>query len=278
MNPENPYGELLDSTMEIVTWNVWGRFGPYHERAAAITRTIANAQPDIIVLQESWATPHGDSQAEWLAQRHGLDHWAIGELGPEHDGWNIVSALVSRWPILDVRHVAFPAHAQLRGWPGEALTAIIDGPRGRVPLINVSLDWPPHASELRQASTRALGDLCKELGRGERYPVIVCGDFNAGPSSAELRMLTGEDATACPGFVLFDAWAKAGSGSGNTWDRTNRWAAPTLLPSRRIDYVMTGWPKSPGGGGDAVAIRLIGNDDVDVPASDHYGLHATLRY
>lgn len=108
--------------------------------------------------------------------------------------------------------------------------------------------------------------------------MVVCGDFNAGPDSAELRSLTGEDTAVLPGFVLFDAWAKAGTGSGVTWDRANRWAMPTLLPSRRIDFVLTGWPGRPGGAGDVVHAELIGDDEPDCPPSDHYGVSALLRY
>jgi hypothetical protein len=83
---------------------------------------------------------------------------------------------------------------------------------------------------------------------------------------------------ARPGFVLFDGWGVAGPGDGATWSRTNPWTVPTLLPDRRIDYLLTGWPR-PGGVGGAVASGLSGTEPVDgVVPSDHYAVWADLRY
>jgi hypothetical protein len=44
----------------------------------------------------------------------------------------------------------------------------------------------------------------------------VCGDFNAGPDSDELRMLTGRSETPVPGLVFYDAWELAGDGTPAT--------------------------------------------------------------
>lgn len=278
MSVEQPYGELVTSMLGVVTWNVWGRFGPYEQRQALIVDALALVHADVIVLQESWTTPGGASQAELLADRLGLKHWFVGEPGLDHGDWNTASAILSRWPIVESEHSPLSVPPDLRGWPGEVVKAVVDGPRGRVPVVGVSLDWPPQASALRRAAVADLARHCKELGRKEEFPVVVCGDFNAGPDSAELRSLTGEDPTAVPGFVLFDAWAKAGSGPGVTWDRTNRWAAPALLPSRRIDFILTGWPTEHGGAGDVIHAELVGDGSPDRPPSDHYGVSAHLRY
>jgi endonuclease/exonuclease/phosphatase family metal-dependent hydrolase len=106
----------------------------------------------------------------------------------------------------------------------------------------------------------------------------VAGDLNAPPDSDEVRMLTGRTAPARPGFVLFDAWEAAGGGSGATWARTNPWAASSLLPDRRIDYVFVGWPRR-GGRGSVVRAWLAGTDAISgVVPSDHYAVVADLRY
>ena len=49
IDPLRPYGPLLESRLRLVTWNVWGRYGPWREREAAITATLAAAQPDVVV-------------------------------------------------------------------------------------------------------------------------------------------------------------------------------------------------------------------------------------
>jgi Endonuclease/Exonuclease/phosphatase family len=52
--PPRSYGPLIETTVRIITWNVWGLYGPWPDREAAITATLRNARPDIVVLTESW--------------------------------------------------------------------------------------------------------------------------------------------------------------------------------------------------------------------------------
>lgn len=279
MSIEQPYGDLVETSLRVLTWNLWGRFGPWEQREQKILDAVAAADPDVIALQETWATESGESQAERIATRLGYGHWFVAASSLTFDSWGPASAVVSRWPITASLQTALRAVDGLRGWPGEVVACRIGGPRGAIPLMGVALDWPPQRSALRQASARQLAALAEEWGDGTTFPVVVCGDFNAAPDSAELRMLTGLDETAMPGFVLFDAWDKAGDGPGVTWDRENRWAGPTLLPSRRIDYVLTGWPSREGGAGDVVSATIVGRSPGDrLPPSDHYGVLARLRY
>lgn len=52
----------------------------------------------------------------------------------------------------------------------------------------------------------------------------------------------------------------------------NPWTVPTLLPDRRIDNLLTGWPHR-GGVGSAVASALAGMQPVDdIVQSDHYAV------
>jgi endonuclease/exonuclease/phosphatase family metal-dependent hydrolase len=106
------------------------------------------------------------------------------------------------------------------------LFADVDGPRGRIQLFVLMLDCPLDASAVRQAQVRQLAAFIEEVTR-RHDPVVVCGDFNAGPDSDELRMLTGRSETAAPGLVFYDAWELAGDGSpGYTWSnrtRSPRW-------------------------------------------------------
>lgn len=281
MSAEEPYGDLITTTVSIATWNVWGQYGPWREREDGIVEELLAASPDVVALQESWVSQAGESQASRLAARLGYEHFYAGPTSLQLGGWSPVGAVLSRWPLESIEHVALTLDAAHRGWPGELITCLIAGPRGTIPLVNVSLDWPPQASALRQVSVRQVATLAKQKRSTSGFPVVVCGDFNASPESAELRMLTGLDDTALPGFVLFDAWDKSDdpSANGTTWDRKNPWAAPTLLPSRRIDYILTGWPSTTGGAGDVVAVRRLGVSSGDVaPPSDHYGVIATLRY
>jgi endonuclease/exonuclease/phosphatase family metal-dependent hydrolase len=262
--------------MRVMTWNVWGRFGPWERRAAGIRRVIGDLAPDVVMLQESWVDGSGLRQCAVLGEGLGMHHCCSGADMLFGD-WGPANAVLSRWPIIEHRVTNLPA-LDPSGWGGVAVRAAIAGPRGPLLVYCVALDWPPTASMLRRHALRHLAAEIIADTTDIRAPVIVGGDFNAAPGSDELRMLTGEREPAHPGFVLFDAWEVAGPGDGATWSRANPWTVPTLLPDRRIDYVLTGWPRR-GGVGSAVASGVAGTEAVEgVVPSDHYAVWADLRY
>ena len=140
------------------------------------------------------------------------------------------------------------------------------------------LDYPLDASALRQAQTRELARFVQEVA-GSRHPIVLSGDFNAGPDSDEIRMLTGRTATAAPGLVFYDAWEVAGDGTpGYTWSNRNPLAAAGLYPPRRFDYILSAWPRR-GGVGHPTHCELLGiRSPGELQLSDHYGVCADLRY
>src|ERR1700761_7874485 len=270
-----PYGELITSTLRVLTWNVWGRCGRGQAGEAALINTRNAVQPDIVALQECWCTPDGETQAARLGQALGY-HYSYGGGTFLAKDWGTGSGLLSRWPIQSHEYREFPAIAADR-WGGSALFGRVDGPRGLLSVFSVGLDWPPYASAVRQASIRHLVAFVSEVANPS-FPPIICGDFNTSPDADEIRSLTGRRDTVVPGFVLFDAWEMAGNGSGHTWARTNPWTARALLPDKRIDYILVGWPRR-GGSGHIVRCSIEGAEPFDgIVPSDHYAVCAELRY
>jgi endonuclease/exonuclease/phosphatase family metal-dependent hydrolase len=274
-DPYAPYGPLVDTTLRVVSWNVWGRYGDWEARQAGLEDVLAGVEPDVACLVESWATP-AVTQAARVADRLGYEHQVfVGDW--DQGGWTSGIGVVSRWPISPCERQA------LRGDDGdgigEAVRAVIDGPRGPVQLFVVMLDYPLHASGLRQAQVRQLAAFVARTTQ-RRHPVVVCGDFNAGPDSDELRMLTGRSEAPVPGLVFYDAWEVAGDGTpGYTWSNRNPLAAAGLYPDRRFDYILSAWPRA-GGIGHPTQCRLLGDTPTPghVQLSDHYGVLADLRY
>ena len=82
--------------MRILTWNVWGRNGPWQERQAAITPVLAAEAPDIVCLQEVWIADDGTTLTERLAADLGLHHV---DADRHRVGSTIGNAVLSRWPI-----------------------------------------------------------------------------------------------------------------------------------------------------------------------------------
>jgi endonuclease/exonuclease/phosphatase family metal-dependent hydrolase len=274
-DPYAPYGPLAESTIRVVTWNVWGRYGADCEaRQAALEQTLEQTAPDLVCLVEAWR--QGDStQPGRVAARLGhAHHRFVGEW--EQEDWVSGIGFVSRWPMTEPRRR--PLRAEDGSGFGEAVHVAVAGERGSIQLFAVMLDYPLDASGLRQHQVRQLVRFIAETA-SRRDLVVVCGDFNAGPDSDEIRMLTGRSAPAAPGMVFYDAWEVAGDGSaGFTWSNRNPLAAIGLYPDRRFDYIFSAWPRR-GGVGHPTGCSLLG---VRAPGkqqvSDHYGLAADLRY
>lgn len=274
-NPYAPYGPLAESTIRMVTWNVWGRYGADCEaRQAALEQTLEQTSPDLVCLVEAWR--QGDStQPGRVAARLGLAHHRfVGEW--EQEDWVSGIGFVSRWPMTEPRRR--PLRAQDGSGFGEAVHVAVAGERGSIQLFGVMLDYPLDASGLRQHQVRQLVRFIADTA-SRRDPVVVCGDFNAGPDSDEIRMLTGRSAPAAPGMVFYDAWEVAGDGSpGFTWSNRNPLAAIGLYPDRRFDYIFSAWPRR-GGVGHPTRCSLLGvRAPGEQQVSDHYGLAADLRY
>jgi endonuclease/exonuclease/phosphatase family metal-dependent hydrolase len=269
--PPQSYGRLIETTLRILTWNVWGRYGPWQEREAAIVATLREARPDIVVLTESWSKGD-DSQCARLAGPLDLPHHVFSGVTAEEDaGARSGVAVMSRWPIrrgfgLDLGG----ARVQF---------AELSGPRGPVQVYGLVMDaWWFDESQARQDAVRGLlahVDQTQDM----RAPLIVAGDFNADPDSDEIRMLTGRTTAPVPGLSFYDAWEVAGAPSpGHTWSNTNPWATQLLWPNRRIDYVFSAAPR-PGGAGHPLHAALLGTDPVEgTYASDHYAVLSSLRY
>jgi len=48
------YGPLIDTTMRVATWNLWGRYGPWEDRLPIIEANLRTIDADIVCLQEAW--------------------------------------------------------------------------------------------------------------------------------------------------------------------------------------------------------------------------------
>ena len=269
--PPRSYGPLIETTVRVIAWNVWGLYGPWREREAAIVATLQDARPDVVVLAESWAKDD-DSQCARLAGPLQLPHHAFSGVQAQEDRAALSGvAVMSRWPIRRESSLTFgSARAQF---------AELEGPRGPIQICGLVMDaWWFDQSQDRQDAVRQLLAYLDEV-QDQRAPLIVCGDFNADPDSDEIRMLTGRAAVPVPGLSFYDAWEVAGPPvPGHTWSNNNPWATQLLWPSRRIDYIFSATPRR-GGAGHPVRAALLGTHPVSSTyPSDHYALEANLRY
>jgi endonuclease/exonuclease/phosphatase family metal-dependent hydrolase len=277
------YGALLDTTVRIATWNVWGRYGPWAARQAAILETLRRVDADIVCLQECWEHPgEGRSQAVEIADALGCQAPPVYAHNLEWpDGTRSGNAILARWPRTRDGVLVLPREAgAARDDEGEerlCVFAEIDGPRGPIQIYCAHLSWRGDHGAIRQLQVGAIAAWVREL-RPRSFPAVLCGDLNAPPDSDEIRMLTAKAAVPVPGVWFRDAWEQYGTGPGNTWSNANSFAAASLDRDTRIDYVLTGAPKAHGCG-QPRTISLIGHEPIDdMYGSDHFGLVADLRY
>lgn len=268
------HGELIGTRLRVATWNVWWRFGPWEQRQPLIIDELRRVDADLICLQEVWGAG-GTSAADVIGDALGYERIYVGLLEME-PGVGFGNAVLSRWPIAGSDHRPLPAH----GAPTElrnVVRADIDGPRGRLQVFSTHLNWRFDHSAVRQAQVETIAGFVQD-SRPRAYPPIVCGDFNAVPSSDEIRTLTGERPVAHD-LLLVDAWRHVHpTDPGFTWDNDNPFVASQLEQTRRIDYVFAGWFKARGAG-VPVSAELIGTEPDDgMHPSDHYGVVAELAY
>jgi endonuclease/exonuclease/phosphatase family metal-dependent hydrolase len=261
--------------LRVMSWNLWWRFGDWQHRQEEILRVLEHTTPDIVGLQEVWATAT-ENQAQALGDKLRM-HVAWGP-SPSPESYQrrlgdrrvvIGNAVLSRWPITRKSTRELPGGTVDVG--RTALCAHIAGPAGAVPFFTVQLTSAIGHSALRSDQVRALAEFV--VGEcSEHASPIVTGDFNAEPDSDEMRLLCGlKTPPALPGLVLLDAWYFAEPASrGWTWDRRNPAVLATGEPGARIDYVFLGFRPTNESAPTVRAAWLTGNEPSGgVWPSDH---------
>lgn len=254
-----------------MTWNVWWRFGgEWRRRAEAIEATLAMSDPDLVGLQEAWATADTDQAAELASRRGMYSAFARGSYPPPPEpvedpdqlGVDVGVGLLSRWPITTSRVRALPAVHHVAP---VALVAEVAHPLGPLRVIVATTEWEPEFRDDHEAQAVALAEMLEPgPGPGDVQPVILLADLNAEWGSDELAGLA-----ACT-----DLFAAAGGASDAvTLSRDVPFAPLEAVRQidRRIDHVVAG----PGPGGDRLRARsaTVLDRPVDgVWASDHFAV------
>jgi endonuclease/exonuclease/phosphatase family metal-dependent hydrolase len=276
--PQNRNTRHHGDVVRVLTWNVWGRNGPWEARLPAIHAVLAAESPDVVCFQEAWSAADGPSLATTLGERLGLHAVDADQPPGQRDDVTIGNAVLSRFPVIAAETTWLPRVEG--GLPYRTLLRVeVDAPGGPIAVHCTHLDWQYDAGAARIAQARAIARHVGER-RGDPavgHPPVLAGDLNAVADADEIRLLTGRTPGPSPGLVFQDAWEVAGDGGpGLTWSRHNPYCAEAAWPQRRIDYVMVAWPL-PKPLGNPVACRVVGVEPVDdVQPSDHYAVVADL--
>jgi endonuclease/exonuclease/phosphatase family metal-dependent hydrolase len=239
--------------IRVMTYNVHSCIGVDGKLSPErIARVIASVNPDVVALQEldaGRARSAGEDQAERIADYLKMKYHFYSHINIEEEQYG--DAILTHLPMRIIKTEPLPGH--LLGYtlePRGALWVAVDLHGLEVNVVNTHLGL---TSRERMAQVEVLlGD--GWLGRlNAEQPVILCGDFNCGPSSKAYRML-------CSRFLDVQTELKEHRPAGTFFSR---------MPIFRIDHVFI----QPG-------IRVTG---ISVPcselaqvASDHLPLVAEL--
>ncbi len=178
--------------MRIVTLNTWKCDGAYRARLQLMAQGLAALAPDIVLLQEVFASDDGTwDTAAFLASalsmtatharaRH-KPRQVEGRLGPSSSGM----AVLSRQPPLAHHVLPLPNDAA----DGERIAQLLRVPGGAdgLWLLNLHLIHLPGASALRGQQLQA--GLAALHTHAPQTPGLIAGDFNSTPESDEFRQL-----------------------------------------------------------------------------------------
>ena len=264
------------SRLRVMTLNLWNRDGPWEARMRLVRQWIERLEPDVVGFQEALRGAGIDQAAELVA----VDGYSVAYSSPAlfwaDPSVELGNAIASRWPIRERIVIELPA-----AWDGDArgaLMAKVATPSGVVPFVCTHLSWRRDHGEARERQAVALAEAIIEHRDDGDLPLILVGDFNAEPQSAEIRFLTGLQTLDGASIYLRDAWLHAGGGDdGITWSNRNPYARQGLEPELRIDYIFVGPPK-PDGVGDVEDCRVVCDEPSEgVWPSDHFGVVADIR-
>jgi endonuclease/exonuclease/phosphatase family metal-dependent hydrolase len=152
----------------------------------AIARVIIHSKPDLVALQEVDVHTRRSgpfNQAEELGHKTGLTPYFIKAI--DYDGGEYGVAILSRFPVTEVKRLPLPTKEGTNGEPRVLGTATITLP-GKKQIVFACTHLDAQADSVnRELQIRAIAEALKT----STVPVIIAGDFNAAPGSGTIRVL-----------------------------------------------------------------------------------------
>ena len=270
--------------LRLVTINFWGTEPPLERRLALAARELGTLDLDVVCMQE--VRPKngrdGETTADFLAQALGMEahyrqslSWPDDAFFPGHPGGQEGLAILSRFPVLDVRHLELPERRETEG--RILLSARIDHPAGALWVHTTHHHYRLDDGLARERQVLAVDDVIRSIGEN---PQVICGDFNAPPDADEMRFLRGLATLDGRRTHYQDAWLRTQPDlPGHTWSAQNDHtrALRSLDINRRIDYIYV-TTRRKDGRGTIVDCQVVLEPAArsGACASDHFGVLADI--
>jgi endonuclease/exonuclease/phosphatase family metal-dependent hydrolase len=183
--------DARSTELKILNYNIHHANPPSKQNfidVEAIAKVIRQQSPDIIALQEVdvFTNRSGKTvdEATEIARLSGMPYHYFAK-AIDHDGGEYGVAILSRYPMENMKNNPLPTVAETKGEPRILATAVIHLPEGKkIVFACTHLD-------AQKADTNRFLQINKitEILQQEKLPVIIAGDFNATPTSRIINRL-----------------------------------------------------------------------------------------
>jgi endonuclease/exonuclease/phosphatase family metal-dependent hydrolase len=257
-------------SLTVLTFNLHGWEIEWPARLSTIVGELEELRPDVIGLQEVLQTPgtggvdnSARAIADSLYRRTGIRYEYIFER--THTGWGLYDeglAIMTKHIVLEEGVRNLPVGVFQR----KALYCRVLTPAGIINFFDTHLSHLPGDEPVRVEQVKTMKSFVEERSAdGVPAANIVCGDFNAVPTSPPIRNMTEPDSE---GVRFLDSWAESNPGESG-------YTVTAESPNARIDYVFL----KAGERSRVVDSRLVLNKPGQggVYPSDHFGVLSTFE-
>jgi len=180
----------------VLTLNTWKCDGDYARRLPVMARALARLAPDVILLQEVFASADGVwDTGMYLAEQLGLYrafHPARFKTRPLHgdatEGYSGL-AVLGRSIIRQHRTISLPGNDS--DPQRAAQTLVIEFGGRSLRIMNTHLTHVCAADDLRRRQMQTIIDFLHD--EGGDHPTVLGGDFNAEPNEPSIRWLENQN-------------------------------------------------------------------------------------
>ena len=181
----------------------------------AIAKVIKQYEPDLVALQEvdvhTGRSGKALNQSRELARQTGLNEFFAKAI--DYDGGEYGVAILSKYPLMDLKNTALPTAAGTNGEQRTLARATVSLPHKKK-IVFAST----HLDAQRNDTNRILQiNAIVELLKNESLPVVIAGDFNAVPGSFVINILDNHFTRSCISGCPF--------------------TIPVVHPNKTIDFV-----------------------------------------
>jgi endonuclease/exonuclease/phosphatase family metal-dependent hydrolase len=180
LTPQSPQLREPSNTFRLMTYNIHQGFSAGNVPSLdMLVDVISREAPDVLVLQEvvrGWMIDEQHDALSVLAERLDMPYVFAPNIGDLYG-----NAILSRFPMTDVKRIHFAAQKELKHQPRGAVGVRI----GDVLIITTHLDDVSDSSAIRQEQVRTI---FREWD-GEKVAVIA-GDMNADPGDLEMGLFS----------------------------------------------------------------------------------------